>query len=85
MCRFCEQSCDRDGGERPCELSDAEFAEAYDEYAEADESLLHGGDDQEDEGVSCVRCGRWHSGMTPSDEPTSYCEVCAAREEPNSE
>lgn len=28
MCRFCEQNCDRSGGERPCELSDAEFDEA---------------------------------------------------------
>jgi hypothetical protein len=45
VCRFCERSCWRDGGERECELSDAEFEEMMagpDDYGPLD-------DDEDDE------------------------------------
>ena len=47
MCRFCERPCDRDGGERPCSLSDAEF----EEYANGED------DDDEYVGLDCHICG----------------------------
>jgi hypothetical protein len=35
MCRFCENPCHRDGGFNECDLTDAEFEEAYDDFHEA--------------------------------------------------
>lgn len=28
------------------------------------------------EGVKCVICGRWHSGVDVNDNPTTHCEAC---------
>ena len=39
MCLFCEHPCWRDGGEAPCDLSDVEFEEAYDDYTEANADI----------------------------------------------
>lgn len=65
MCRYCEEPCWRDGSEGECAYTDAEWMRIDAEVKEVSEGT-----------VRCVICGRWHSGMTVNDTPTTHCEAC---------